>query len=250
MSGDLVGAAGSASPVYSYGWIDDGNEVRLANSGEPVGIGSSLPAFALEIGNLTKALNVSGFLYANSTNIGIGTSNPTQALAVNGSASINGELIVANRSYGEFYLVNPYNFATNANWFDLPMNGSNDISYNIIHSNVTTPAIMTFNVSGTYQFGYYVTQAWDTGHHINLRLYKNNNTEVIGSYVQSGMSGTNVNTNVYGNAITKLNAGDNITLQGWVDIQATNEINYYSGANQPAPTTPVYAEVIVTKIGP
>lgn len=45
-----------------------------------IGINTTTPRYALEINNITKALNVSNFLFANSTSVGIGTSTPSQRL--------------------------------------------------------------------------------------------------------------------------------------------------------------------------
>ncbi|MDP6586789.1 MAG: hypothetical protein QF535_19190, partial [Anaerolineales bacterium] len=50
-----------------------------------VGIGTTTPDYTLEVNDLDKGLNVSGFLFVNSTNIGVGRSDPAQALDVIGS---------------------------------------------------------------------------------------------------------------------------------------------------------------------
>lgn len=49
-----------------------------------VGIGTSSPAYALEISQTAKALNVSGLLYVNSSNVGIGIASLSEKLEVAG----------------------------------------------------------------------------------------------------------------------------------------------------------------------
>jgi len=52
-----------------------------------VGIGTTAPAYKLEINSADNALNVSGNLYVNSTNVGIGTASPQAPLHVNSTSN-------------------------------------------------------------------------------------------------------------------------------------------------------------------
>ncbi|MCK9595817.1 hypothetical protein M0R19_01390 [Candidatus Pacearchaeota archaeon] len=60
--------------------------------GENVGLGIASPSYKLEITNSANALNVSGFLYANSSNVGIGTNNPINTLDIIGKINFTGTI--------------------------------------------------------------------------------------------------------------------------------------------------------------
>ncbi|MBN1896613.1 MAG: hypothetical protein JW789_02690, partial [Candidatus Aenigmarchaeota archaeon] len=69
-----------ASKVFSIG-ADTGNTYIEGSAG----IGTTNPTYKLEVSAADLALNVSNFLFANSTAVGIGASNPEAELHVNGS---------------------------------------------------------------------------------------------------------------------------------------------------------------------
>ncbi len=82
---------------YNGGEIDqqfkaDG-EAYLGLNGN-VGIGTTSPTYKLEINSTDNALNVSNFLFANSTRVGIGTANPSTALGVSGNITSSDSVIV------------------------------------------------------------------------------------------------------------------------------------------------------------
>ncbi len=67
----------------------DSNGSNIYNETAYVGIGTSNPAYSLEIANSVTALNVSGILYANSSNVGIGTFSPIYKLEINGTMNVS-----------------------------------------------------------------------------------------------------------------------------------------------------------------
>ena len=111
----LIGTLVAASTSGIFGIVADSNNngeiafstrtggiyierVRINNSGN-VGIGTTSPAYLLEITKSATAMNVSGLLYVNSTNVGIGTtaSIPKALLDVGGTVA-NGGLIVMGKN--------------------------------------------------------------------------------------------------------------------------------------------------------
>ncbi|VVB83739.1 Uncharacterised protein [uncultured archaeon] len=84
-------------------WNVSGTNVFLNNPGDNVGIGTSAPAYNLEIGNSATAMNVSGFMYVNSSNIRIGKSPnyvySSYLVTINGSFTNQGGLYVDNSNY-------------------------------------------------------------------------------------------------------------------------------------------------------
>ena len=59
-----------------------------------VGIGTINPSYALTIGSLTTALNVSGNLYVNSTGVGIGTATPIRRLDIRQATDGESQLVI------------------------------------------------------------------------------------------------------------------------------------------------------------
>ena len=102
VGGDLMGVDGVGPNAVSSGWVDDGTVVRLIDSTNSVGIGTSSPNEALEvIGNVRVSgsinatnLNTTGqtILAYSSGNVGIGNTIPNNTLDVSGNANVSGIL--------------------------------------------------------------------------------------------------------------------------------------------------------------
>ena len=78
-------------------------DIYTSSTGK-IGINGTLsPAYNLEIGESAVALNVSGMLYVNSSNVGINTFNPLTPLDVAGDVNLNNQALTAagtlNRGY-------------------------------------------------------------------------------------------------------------------------------------------------------
>jgi hypothetical protein len=77
-------------------WNLSGSNLFTDKLSYNIGIGTSSPAYLLEIANSATALNVSGLLYANSTNVGIGTLFPSNTLDVRGQGNFSGTVYINN----------------------------------------------------------------------------------------------------------------------------------------------------------
>ncbi|MFA6074015.1 MAG: hypothetical protein WC758_07910 [Candidatus Woesearchaeota archaeon] len=96
------GTAGS-TPSWQTMLIMDG---MVNNSYFPtgnVGIGTTSPAYNLEIANSAKGLNVSGMLYVNSSNVGIGTINPTHKLEVSSLSAVPFNVYLGDKTAVQTY---------------------------------------------------------------------------------------------------------------------------------------------------
>lgn len=74
------------------------NSLIIAHDGR-IGIGVIEPSYLLEIKKSTTSLNVSGILYVNSTNVGIGTSTSTDTLRVVGTFNATSNVYIGSNLY-------------------------------------------------------------------------------------------------------------------------------------------------------
>ncbi len=80
---------------YDYGSLTPLN-LALQGFGGNVGIGTSSPAFTLDVSGTLEGSNSNGvFLFASSGNVGIGTTNPETLLHVNGTITLEGANVSA-----------------------------------------------------------------------------------------------------------------------------------------------------------
>jgi len=100
IGGIRVGAGGTNALVFQTGADAQQERMRIDNSGN-IGIGTSTPAYLLEIRKNETALNVSGILYVNGTAgyVGIGTASPTHTLNVVGNTNLTGNLTLGGNYF-------------------------------------------------------------------------------------------------------------------------------------------------------
>ncbi len=90
----------STNATASSYWNSSNNVVYLKDLLSNVSIGGTIARYKLEISAMNRALNVSGNLYVNNTNIGIGgVVNPLRTLEINGTQAFQGPGIPGTYSY-------------------------------------------------------------------------------------------------------------------------------------------------------
>jgi len=203
-------------------------------------------------------------------NLGIGTTNPSAKLEVNGQVKITGgtpgvgKVLTSDatglatwqatetKAYGMAYRTTAFDIPSITTWTDLPLNGGNSNLINVVHSTITNPERVTVSVGGTYMINYTIRyRRQSIPHHGVARLIKNGANEVVGSYsITSPVSGdANEDAPLTGQVITTLSANDYINLQVATNYNVTNEVDVYSGLDLPVPSTRIFVSLTIVKIG-
>lgn len=158
----------------------------------------------------------------------------------------------ATAAYGMAYRASTFDIGSVNTWVDVPLNGGNANLTNITHSTSTDPEKITVGVSGIYLISYRIqNQQSGASHHQVARLYKNGNTEILGSFCQvEVLSDANDNVLSHAEVIAELEANDYIVLQIGTNVDVNPEIGMYIGPPYPlpAPTTRIYAIVTIHKM--
>ena len=121
----------------------------------------------------------------------------------------------ATLAYGQAYRTSTFTVTNVSTWYDIDLDAGDNDKVNITHSTVTNPARITVTNAGVYRISTHVsfvrTSAVTAG---STRLYKNNTSEIVGSFAPA----INAFTSTYvlsidHTIITSLAANDYITLQ-------------------------------------
>ncbi|MEK6875052.1 MAG: hypothetical protein AABX30_00005, partial [Nanoarchaeota archaeon] len=83
-------ASASGDDINWAGYFDAGN-VYIKNN---LSLGVVSPKYVLEVRNDAKALNVSGMLYVNTTNVGIGITSPRNQLDISGTLNVTNNVTI------------------------------------------------------------------------------------------------------------------------------------------------------------
>lgn len=202
-------------------------------------------------------------------NLGIGTTNPTAKLEVNGQVKINGgtpglgKILTSDASglatwqnkeskaFGMIYRDSSFDIAQINTWTNIPLSGGNSNLTNVIHSTSTNPERVTVSVGGTYLIQYTIRYRRQSApHHGVGRLIKNGANEILGSFSTSSVTTGDSNEDAPLNCqlITTLSANDYINLQVGTNYNVSNEVDIYYGLNLPVPTNQIIVSLTLLKI--
>ena len=121
---------------------------------------------------------------------------------------------LVTKAYLQAYRISSFTVTNYGQWYDVDLDGGDNNKLNITHSTSTDPSRITILSSGVYKITYTVSFGMAGGVTLlQARLLINNNTEVVGSFIEGlNVQGDRSQTMSH-TVITSLNKDDYFTLQ-------------------------------------